>query len=99
MVEIKPETNEVVVGSKEDLKKFEMYVKGLNFVKYDHIPDGTEALTKVRYKHPGELATLNNEGEEIKALFHAKVEGIAPGQSAVFYEGNDLLGGGFIAKK
>ena len=32
-------------------------------------------------------------------IFHAKVEGIAPGQSAVFYEGNDLLGGGFIAKK
>ena len=76
-----------------------MYVKGLNLVKYDHIPDGTEALTKVRYKHAGELATLSNEGEEIKALFNAKVEGIAPGQSAVFYEGNDLLGGGFITKK
>lgn len=99
VVEIKPETNEVVVGSKEDLKKLEMYVKGLNLVKYDHITDGTEALTKVRYKHPGELATLVNEGEEVKVLFHAKVEGIAPGQSAVFYEGDDLLGGGFIAKK
>ena len=99
VVEIKPETNEVVVGNKEDLKKLEMYVKGLNLVKYDHIPDGTEALTKVRYKHPGELATLSNEGEDIKALFHSKVEGIAPGQSAVFYEGNDLLGGGFIVKE
>ena len=70
-----------------------------NLVKYDHIPDETKALTKVRYKHPGELATLSNEGEEIKVLFHAKVEGIAPGQSAVFYEGNDLLGGEFITKK
>ena len=99
VVEIRPETNEVVVGSKEDLKKLEMYVKGLNLVKYDHIPDGTEALAKVRYKHQGELATLTYEGEEIKALFHAKVDGIAPGQSAVFYEGNDLLGGGFITKK
>lgn len=99
VVEIRPETNEVVVGDKEDLKKLEMYVKGVNLVKYDHIPDGTEALTKVRYKHPGEMASLTNEGEEIKALFHAKVEGIAPGQSAVFYEGDDLLGGGFISKK
>ena len=99
VVEIRQEKNEVVVGSKEDLKKLEMYVKGLNFVKYDRIPDGIEALTKVRYKHQGELATLSNEGEEIKALFHVKVEGVTPGQSAVFYEGNDLLGGGFIAKK
>ena len=37
--------------------------------------------------------------KEIKVLFHKKVEGIAPGQSAVFYEGNDVLGGGFIAKQ
>lgn len=99
VIEIKPETNEVVVGSKADLNKQEMFVKGLNMVKYDHIPDGMESLTKVRYKHPGELATLTNEGGEMKALFHKKVEGIAPGQSAVFYEGDDLLGGGFIAKK
>ena len=51
VVEIRPDTNEVVIGSKDDLKKLEMYVKSLNLVKYDHIPDGTEALTKVRYKH------------------------------------------------
>ena len=63
------------------------------------MPDGMESLTKVRYKHAGEFATLNNENDEIKVLFHKKVEGITPGQSAVFYEGNDLLGGGFIAKK
>ena len=58
--------------------------EGSQLCKYDHIPDGTEALTKVRYKHPGELATLNNEGEEIKALFAAKAEGIAPGEVCCF---------------
>ena len=36
---------------------------------------------------------------ELEVIFHKEVQGIAPGQSAVFYEGNDLLGGGFIAKK
>ena len=40
-----------------------MYVKGINFVKYDHIPNGTEALTKVRYKHQEKLATLSNEAK------------------------------------
>lgn len=99
VIEIKPETNEVVVGTKEDLKKQEMVVKGLNYIKYDSIPDNFESLTKVRYKHQGEQSTLSNMDKEIKVLFHKKVKGIAPGQSAVFYEGNDVLGGGFIAKQ
>lgn len=99
VLEIKPETNEVVIGSPEDLKKQQMFVKGLNFVKYDSITDGFEALTKVRYKHNGEMSVLKNIDNEIEVIFHKEVQGIAPGQSAVFYEGNDLLGGGFIAKR
>jgi tRNA-specific 2-thiouridylase len=99
VIEIKPDTNEVVIGSKEDLNKQEMYVKDINFVKYDHIPEEMQSLTKVRYKHQGEMSTLSMDDNEVKVLFHKKVEGIAPGQSAVFYEGNDVVGGGFIAKK
>lgn len=99
VLEIRPETNEVVIGSQEDLKKQQMYVKGLNFVKYDSISDGFEALTKVRYKHNGEMSVLKNVNNNLEVIFHKEVQGIAPGQSAVFYEGNDLLGGGFIAKK
>lgn len=99
VLEIRPETNEVVIGSPEDLKKQQMFVKGLNFVKYDSITDGFEALTKVRYKHNGEMSVLKNIDNEIEVIFHKEVQGIAPGQSAVFYEGNDLLGGGFIAKR
>ena len=44
----------------------------------------------------GALATLNQVGDDVFVEFHANVKGIAPGQSAVFYEGNDLLGGGII---
>lgn len=99
VLEIRPETNEVVIGSSEDLKKQQMFVKGLNFVKYDAINDGFEALTKVRYKHKGEMSVLKNIDNELEVIFHKEVQGIAPGQSAVFYEGNDLLGGGFIAKR
>jgi tRNA-specific 2-thiouridylase len=53
----------------------------------------------VRYKHNGEESVLSNENGEIKVLFQQKVEGIAPGQSAVFYEGNDVVAGGFIKLK
>ena len=45
------------------------------------------------------MATLSNDGENIKVQFHNKVQGIAPGQSAAFYDGNDLVAGGFIMKK
>ena len=45
------------------------------------------------------MATITNEGKSLKVLFHNKVSGIAPGQSAVIYEGNDLVAGGFIMKK
>ena len=76
-----------------------MYVKGLNFVKYKSISDGFEAITKVRYKHDGQMSVLKNIDNQMEVLFHKEVQGIAPGQSAVFYEGNDLLGGGFISKK
>jgi len=91
--------NIVVVGTKEDLKKQEMYVRNINYVKYPKLTDGIQLLVKVRYKHNGEMATITNEGDDLKVLFHNKVEGIAPGQSAAFYDGNDLLAGGFIMKR
>ena len=91
--------NIVVVGTKEDLKKQEMYVRNINYVKYPKLTDGVQLLVKVRYKHNGEMATITNEGDDLKVLFHNKVEGIAPGQSAAFYDGNDLVAGGFIMKK
>jgi len=99
VVDINPDTNTVVVGTKEDLKKQEMYVRNINFIKYDKIEDGMECLVKVRYKHKGEMATITNDGDNLKVLFHKKVEGIAPGQSAAIYEGNDLIAGGFIMKR
>ena len=99
VIGINPEDNTVTVGTKEDLQKQEMYIRNVNYLKYDKIEDGKEYVVKVRYKHKGEMATITNEGENLKVLFHKKVEGIAPGQSAAIYEGNDLIAGGFIMKK
>ena len=99
VVGINPESNTVVVGTKEDLKKQEMYVRNINYIKYPKIEDGMQCLVKVRYKHKGEMASITNDGENLKVLFHKKVEGIAPGQSAAIYEGDDLIAGGFIMKR
>ncbi len=96
VTEIQPETNTVVLGEKEDLEKREMLVKKVNMIKYAELPEGFEALTKIRYKDKGMMSRLTHEDDLLKVEFYNNVSAIAPGQSAVFYEGNDLLGGGFI---
>ena len=93
---ILPESNTVMLGTQNELEQVSARVKNLNLMKYDSILSPLEAVTKVRYKDAGTLSTIVQEGEELKIDFHHAVTGIAPGQSAVFYEGNDLLGGGFL---
>lgn len=100
VTQIIPETNTVVLGVKEELEEIAMMVRGVNLVKYATLPDGIEALTKIRYKDSGTMSNLYNfTPTELKVVFTEQVNAIAPGQSAVFYEGNDLLGGGFIRTK
>lgn len=97
VTEIVPDTNTVVLGSFDDLKKQEMWVRDVNLIKYDSIAD-TEAVTKIRYKDKGTLSTITQHENKMHVLFHDKVSAIAPGQSAVFYDGDDVIGGGFISR-
>lgn len=95
---IDPATNTVVLGDEEDLQQSEMVVGKINWVKYNGVSDGMEALTKIRYKDKGSLSNLYGGGSNINVRFYEQVKGIAPGQSAVFYEGDDVIGGGIIKK-
>ena len=99
VTEIVPETNTVVLGTKVDLERQSMYVRNPNFIKYASIESNHEVLTKIRYKDQGTMSEISMEENRVKVDFYSKVSGIAPGQSAVFYEGNDLVGGGFIDKQ
>ncbi|HTA27843.1 MAG TPA: tRNA 2-thiouridine(34) synthase MnmA [Bacteroidia bacterium] len=96
VTDIDVKTNKVTLGDLNALKKDTMTVGRYNLIKYDTLPDGFEAHTKIRYKDPGAKATLKMEGDKIKAYFSRTVNAITPGQSAVFYEGDDLVGGGII---
>ena len=96
---IVPETNTVVLGTEEDLRKSDMTVTGLNWLKYDGIEDSMELLTKIRYKDPGAMSVVSSNNGKIEVHFHDDVKGIAPGQSAVFYEGDDVVGGGIIMRE
>lgn len=98
VTKIEPSTNTVVLGTFEELEKREMWVRDINMVKYAQVPDSTEVLTKIRYKDPGTPASISMHDNMMQVVFHRNVSAVAPGQSAVFYEGEDLVGGGFILK-
>jgi tRNA-uridine 2-sulfurtransferase len=93
---IQPETNTIVLGDESDLKRKEMLVGKLNWQKYNGVTDGMEAITKVRYKDKGTFSNLYNDDSRVKVKFYDDAKGIAPGQSAVFYDGDDVIGGGII---
>src|SRR5687768_9035642 len=93
VTDIRPESNTVVLGDEVDLNQAEMTVGKLNWQKYDGISDGMEAVTKIRYKDKGTLSNLYNHPNGLKVRFYEDAKGIAPGQSAVFYDGDDVIGG------
>ncbi len=96
VTEIRPETNTVVLGQVDELVRNGMAVGGVNLMKYETLPENIEAVTKIRYKDQGTLSHLRQVGEKVEVEFLANVRGVAPGQSAVFYEGDDVIGGGII---
>jgi tRNA-specific 2-thiouridylase len=91
-----PETNTVVLGEAHELEAGEMLVGGLNMVKYDRIREGMTVTTKIRYKDPGTESTLYTVDNKVSVHFAHAVSSVAPGQSAVFYEGDDVVAGGII---
>ncbi|HTR29143.1 MAG TPA: tRNA 2-thiouridine(34) synthase MnmA [Puia sp.] len=143
---IRPETNTVVLGDESDLDRSDMRVAKVNWMKYEGVTPGMEAITKIRYKDAGTLSNLypgstsmertaagsaSVEGtpakgtpakgtpakgapakgasakgagspagaeQAVSVRFYGKAKGVAPGQSAVFYEGDEVIGGGIIQR-
>jgi tRNA-specific 2-thiouridylase len=99
VTEIRKDTNEVVLGHEKSLDKDGMLVGKIVMQKYANLNGlSLETNTKIRYKHEGSPATITQEGDKMKVIFNEPVSGIAPGQAAVFYEGDDVVGGGWILK-
>lgn len=101
VVRIDPERNEVVLSiNKNDLKGQEFYIDNVNLMKYDAIQDGMEVMARIRYRSHGGKATLYNEGNRIRAVFHEPIDSITPGQSAVLFDDDScVIGGGVIHLK
>lgn len=89
--------NEVIVGEKEYIYKTEMIVKNINLLLVDKIEDSMRVSVKTRYSSKEEMATIEMvDDDTIKVVFENPVPRITPGQSAVFYLDDIVVGGGKI---
>lgn len=93
---INAQTNEIVLGDKEDLLSNSLIIKQYNLMKYDKIPANFTGEVKIRYKDKGQMAIINQYDDYIKITFKESVSAITPGQSAVIYENDDVVAGGVI---
>jgi len=97
VTEIRKETNEVVLGTFDELYRDGMHVNQLNLLKYENLNgQRMDTTTKVRYNDSGSPAVIEQAVDTMKVFFGKGVSAIAPGQAAVFYEGDDVIGGGWI---
>ncbi len=97
VIEIRPETNEVVVGKNEDTFVSEILCDRVSFMSVADLRGPVRARAKIRYNHAGEDCCVEKApGGRVRCTFEKPVRAAAPGQAAVFYDGELVLGGGTI---
>jgi len=98
VVRIEAREARVVVGSAEEASASRFSVREVSWLSGEAPKGPIRALVKVRHRHAGEAGTvLPNDARDAEVLLDAAVRGVAPGQAAVFYRGDEVLGGGRIA--
>ncbi len=97
VTEIRPETNEVVIGEADDVFSETLVCRQINFMGMENLLEPRRVFAKIRYAHQGEWCTIDRSGkDEVICFFDRPVRAVTPGQAAVFYEGEYVLGGGVI---
>ena len=89
-------TATITLGRREDLAVEGCTVDGVTFVGGVEPADGLEAEVKVRYRSRPVPGSLDRSGTAWRVRFERAQPGVAPGQAAVFYRGDEVLGGGTI---
>ncbi len=94
---IKTETNTIVVGQADELLRQSMIVNQLNWIPFENLAEPIRAQIKIRYRDQGEMATVTPTVDgKVKVIFDQPRRAIAPGQAAVFYAQDLVIGGGWI---
>lgn len=97
VTDLRTDTNEVVIGENQDLMHTVLYADHINFMSVADLEDEKRIIAKIRYNHKGAPAVIRRIGEdEIECVFDDPQRAMTPGQAVVFYDGENVLGGGTI---
>ena len=99
VIKVDKDTNEVVVGDKQDLFANVLYGNKVNCMSVPEFEDGMKLMAKMRYNSPEVPCRVYMTGEdEVRVVFDEPQRAITAGQSVVFYDGDRLIGGGTIVR-
>jgi tRNA-specific 2-thiouridylase len=99
VIAVDPETNLVIVGDDSLLERDEFVIDRCNWILWDEPAASFEATAKIRYNHPGVPATITpRAGQAAHVKLHTPQRAITPGQAAVFYQDDLVVGGGWICR-
>jgi tRNA-specific 2-thiouridylase len=91
--------NRVVAGKKDELLAGGLVAGGMNWISFPALEGETEAVVQIRHRHPGAPAVISPlEEGRVRVYFHSPQKSVTPGQAAVFYQGDEVLGGGWIER-
>ena len=100
VLEIRPETNEVVIGTYEESLTRVLKADQLNFMAVSDLKEPRRVFAKIRYNHKGAWCIVEKTGEdEITCVFEEPIRAVTPGQAVVLYDGEYVLGGGTIQRQ
>ncbi|MDR3723175.1 MAG: tRNA 2-thiouridine(34) synthase MnmA [Terracidiphilus sp.] len=97
VIQIDSATHRVTVGADEELAVRELRARRLNWIAIEKLTEPMRVKIKIRHRHEPAWATLEPDGDEaVRATFDEPQRAVTPGQSAVFYDGDEVVGGGWI---
>ncbi len=99
VIELDAENNRVVVGDDSALDRDEFTASNCNWIPFHKLTEPIEVTAKIRYNHAGTPATVSPSGNgAVSVKLHSPQRAITPGQAAVFYQDDVVMGGGWIAR-
>jgi tRNA-specific 2-thiouridylase len=99
VLQIERAKNQIIVGEADDLDSIEFNAKGVNWVAFDDPSQPVRAEVKIRYRHEPAAATIYAlPGDRARIVFDEPQRAITPGQATIFYNGDEVVGGGWIER-
>ncbi len=97
VVEIRPDTNEVVIGEADEIFTDTLIASDLNYMSEEAFDENKTYMGKIRYNHSGTPCHVRQTSKDkIEVVFEEPVRAVTPGQAVVLYDGDYVAGGGII---